>query len=115
MGKAEMEGLRRRLRLVDPDRVLVVFAPDASTKAGALDAVLECSPCGTLLEWNKDNGWWECCSCSYELTVEEACELLRMAEEALQRLIKDVGGRKTRRWHWLTWLTGRERSRPSSS
>lgn len=81
MGSREMEAVRRRLKLVDPDHVRVTLLDEAT---------FVCVPCDETMVWDEEKRWWSCMDCGYELTAPEALDLVGRAWALLKALKKDV-------------------------
>jgi ribosomal protein L37AE/L43A len=82
MGELEMDAVRKRLRLLDPNQVRIAFVGGS--------AGFECVPCDQSMVWVMGKMWWVCPECGYEMTVQEAWDLLRQALASMKVLKKDV-------------------------
>jgi len=93
--------VRSDLHLSSDEQVRMVFEGDERVP------LFECFPCETLLRWSEEKGWWECPSCTYELTPTEAEELVDLAIRRLQIILTDVRrkqGKDDGKWGEENWF-----------
>ena len=98
-----LQEMRQEIRISADGQVRVVFEGDERVP------VFECFPCDELLKWEESAKWWQCPSCSYELTTVEAEELLCLALLRLELRLADVRKKqgKGRIWREFFRLLGR--------
>lgn len=92
-----------RVKVVYTWQVRVVFEPLVEVDDGGdLFAFgFECVPCEELLEWRADAKCYECSSCQFALSLDDAEKVLGRVKKSFNFFVKDVRKRKgRRRWPW---------------
>ena len=93
-----MDLLRQHLRLVHGGQVRVLFEhPYLSPK-------FECAACEQKMHWEVNKGWWNCPDCGYELTPNEAGEIVLMLASGIRLLKSDVKQKRGSKG-FFTWLS----------
>lgn len=63
----------------------------------------ECFNCLKKMTWNAPRGWWNCPECEYELSPDEARDVVQRLTAALKLLKEDVGSKRQRKGFGL-WV-----------
>lgn len=82
-------------------RITYVSADETEGNGGLLPWY-QCITCGDRLEWIEDARLWECVSCGYQLTADEAVALCEMTIESVKKL-----GSMTRKKRGFLWRLSR--------
>lgn len=108
MGQSEMDQLRKSLHLRHGGQLRVLLEDPY------LFTVFECVSCAEKMTWDSTRGWWNCPDCGYELTPDEAQDIVLKLTAALKLLKTDVRSkRKQRGFGWLLEkLFGRSKQLP---
>jgi transcription initiation factor IIE alpha subunit len=97
MGQPEMDVLRKHLHLRHGGQLRVTFEDPY------LLPMFECVSCAEKMTWEPTRGWWNCPDCGYELTPDEARDIVQKLTAALKLLKTDVR-LKRRRTGLGLWL-----------
>lgn len=96
MGQSEMDNMRQRLHLRHGGQLRVVFEDPYVLPA------FECVACAEKMTWDPLKDWWNCPDCGYELTPDEAQDIVRKLQTALKLLKSDVRLKRKGFWTWLS-------------
>jgi hypothetical protein len=96
-----LRSMRANMRIDPSGKIRVAFL--SPPFADSYDAVFECLSCDDLLVWESKVGWWTCPSCAYELTPDEADDVITQSQMRLKCLSLKVRPKGTR-WGWVIWL-----------
>lgn len=64
----------------------------------------ECFACLKKMTWDSSRGWWNCPECGYELSPDEARNVVQKLTAALKLLKDDVSSKRARKGFGLSWL-----------
>jgi len=101
MGEA-LVSLRDRISLDPTGSIRVVF--EINEIDGSMEPMFECVACADIMQWRLSPLWWQCPSCSYELTASEAKLIVSKSQKQLRDLSGEIDRRGGLSWGLLEWV-----------